>query len=144
MPKRKLPGKKQLGKTQAGKRALAGARSGKGGIKNPDGSKSSVKTATYDIPGRKGRTDVMVAPTIRKNPKTGKLEQLSAREAARVATETGDFVRVKGGRTQRSVERARAKGDAKSRKFSKRLGNVSQRSERQRKIDAAKKRLRGK
>jgi hypothetical protein len=62
----KSSGKRRFRKTKFGKRALVGARSGTDHIENPDGSKSSVLTATFDIPGKKGRTDVMVAPTIRK------------------------------------------------------------------------------
>jgi len=129
MPKKKASGKKRIRNTTFGRRAIAGARSGKGGIANPDGTRSSVKTATFDIPGPRGkRTDVMLAPTIRKVG--GKLVRLSGREAGRIAADTGDFVRVRGGTTQKQVERARAKGDNKSRRFSAKLGRISARKER--------------
>jgi len=123
MPKRKLKN------TEAGKRAIAGARTGAGGIANPDGTRSSVRTATFDIPGkRKGVTDVMLAPTICKNAATGSLERLRPKEAAARALSSGDYVRIKGGRTEAAIERARAKGDRKSQKFSAKLGKISKRS----------------
>ena len=125
---RRLAGKKRFKNTSFGKRAISGAKSGKGGIKNADGSTSSVRTATYDIPGKKGRTDVMVAPTIRKDPKTGKLKRLTHSEAVAAARKSGDYIRVKGGKTPEKIAKARAKGDAKSRKFSGKLGKISERS----------------
>jgi hypothetical protein len=123
----RLPGKRKFKRTTFGKRALEGARSGTGGIQNPDGSRSSVRTATYDIPGKRGRTDVMLAPTIRKDPKTGKLRQLSHSEAVAAARSSGDFIRIKGGKTEKKIEKARKKGDKKSRKFSRKLGKISTR-----------------
>lgn len=125
----RLAGKRRFKNTSFGKRAISGAKSGKGGIKNADGSTSSVRTATYDIPGKKkGRTDVMVAPTIRKDPKTGKLKRLTHSEAVAAARKSGDYIRVKGGKTPKKIAKARAKGDAKSRKFSGKLGKISKRS----------------
>ena len=122
----KLPGKKRFKNTEFGARALAGARSGTGGIENPDGTRSSVRTATYDIPGKRpGSTDVMVAPTIRMNRDTGQLEVLDERTAFLKAIELADFLRIIGGDTPEAVEKARAKGDARSRKFSARLGKIS-------------------
>lgn len=115
--------KKHLKRTQFGKRALAGARAGKDRVRNADGTFSSVRTATYDIPGKKGRTDVMVAPTIRKVG--GKMKQMTHAEARASALKSGDYVRVKGGKTQKKIEKARAKGDRKSKRFSKRLGKIS-------------------
>ena len=127
--KKKLPGKRKIKKTKFGKRALSGAKKLTDRIKNPSGSHSSVRTATFDIPGKKTRkgqrTDVMLAPTIRKDPITGIIKQLSNPEAAKAARKTGDFVRVVGGITDKAIQKARAKGDKKSRKFSKRLGKIS-------------------
>jgi len=131
----KLPGKKKFKNTQFGSRALAGARDGTGGLVNPDGSTSSVRTGTWDIPGKGGRTDVMVAPTIRQDPVTGELVRLSPDEALAQALGLGDFVRVRGGRTPEKIEKARAKGDAKSRQFSDLLGMLTEALERQQALD---------
>lgn len=130
MARKRLPGKKKFKRTKFGARAIAGARSGTGGKKNPSGSRSSVKTATFDVPGRKGRTDVAVVPTIRKVG--GKLKTFSLNDALKEARRTGDFVRVKGGKTQKAIEKARAKGDKKSRSFSKKLGKISAKRSRRR------------
>jgi hypothetical protein len=124
----KPPGKKKFKNTKFGARAIAGAkRGGAGDSINLDGGRGSVQTMTIDIPGPKGRTDVAVTATIRKDPKTGKLKQLTGAEAARIAVQTGDFVRVKGGKTKKAVQRARRRGDKKSRRFSKKLGKISRR-----------------
>ena len=128
---RKLSGKKRFGRTKAGKRAIAGARSGRGGLKNPDGTRSSVRSTTVDIPGKKGRTDVALIPTIRKMG--GKLVRLSSKAAVKTALSTGDFVRIKGGKTKKAVAKARAKGASKSRKFSAKLGKISKRVTRKKK-----------
>jgi hypothetical protein len=124
MPRKKLPGKRKFKRTKFGARALKGARAGTGGIKNPSGTRSSVRTATIDIPGKKGRTDVAVIPTIRKDPSTGQLKRLAPKQAARVALQMGDFVRVKA-KKKETVEQTRARGDKRSRKFSTKLGKIS-------------------
>lgn len=128
--RRKTKGKKKFKNTQFGKRALNGARTGTNRVKNKDGTYSSVKTATFDIPGKKsGSTDVMVAPTIRKQS-DGSMKSLSAQQAFRAAAESGDYVRVKGGKSKKKVVKAREKGDKKSQKFSARLGKISKRNTR--------------
>lgn len=122
--KAKRIGRKKFKHTTFGKRALAGARSGTGGIANPDGTRSSVRSATFDVKGRKGRTDVAVVPTIRKSATTGKLTRLTPPQAAKAAFTTGDYVRVKARRGE-TVAETRARGDKRSRKFSKKLGRIS-------------------
>jgi len=126
--KAKRIGRKKFKNTTFGSRALEGARSGTGGIKNPDGTRSSVRTATFDVPGKRGRTDVAVVPTIRKDAKTGSLKRLTPAQAAKASFSTGDYVRVKARRGE-TVEETRARGDKRSQKFSKKLGRISKRKE---------------
>ncbi len=100
--------------TPSGRRALAGAHSGKDFITNPDGTKSSIRTATFGVSVR-GKERVMIAPTVVKTP-GGKMVRLSSDEAAARARKTGDFALVKNQKT----------ADRRSRKFSKRLGRISE------------------
>lgn len=118
--------RRKIKRTKFGRRAIAGARSGTGGIANPDGTRSSVRTTTFDIPGKGGRTDVAVLPTIRKHPKTGALTKLSPRAALAVAQNTGDYVRVRAKKGE-SIEQTRARADKMSQRFSKKLGRISAR-----------------
>ena len=145
-PKKKLPGKKKFKNTTFGKRAIKGARRGAPGDSirvHAGAGPSSVLTQTNDIPGRKGRMDVNINPTIRKNPKTGKLEQLDPRQATIISERTGDFVRVKA-KKRETIDATRTRGDKKSTKFSDRLGRIAQLRDRPAKIARTKALLSGK
>lgn len=125
MTRKKLPGKKKLKRTQFGQRAIAGARRGSAADSIPVGKgRGSVQTGTVDVPGKRGRTDVAVIPYIRKDPKTGELRKLTHDQAVKSAMDSGDYVRVKGGHHSKTIEKARAKGDKKSTRFSKKLGKI--------------------
>ena len=104
--------KRRIKNTPSGQRALAGSRTGTDFLVNPDGSKSSISTATFGVMiGGEERT--MIAPTVVKVD--GKMVRLTASEAVARARSTGDYAVAK---TQRT-------GDRRSRKFSKRLGRIS-------------------
>lgn len=130
--RKKSPGKKKFKNTTFGARALKTARRGGQTLKNPSGPPSSVRTATYDIPGKRGRTDVMIAPTIRADPSTGQLKRMTESNAAKIALDMADFVRVKAKRRE-TVEQTRARADRKSIKFSKKLGKIADKRKKRRK-----------
>ena len=85
-------------------------------INNPDGSKSSVRTATAtaDVDGK---NKTMLYPTIRKQP-DGSLRQMGDREAADTAWSKRDAIMLDQGQD----------GDALSRLLSSFLGSESMRA----------------
>jgi len=102
--------------TPSGKRAIAGAKAGKDRIKNPDGTNSSIRTATFGVE-IDGKKRVMIAPTVVKTP-SGQMRQLTPAQAVARARRTGDF----------AVVRSQRVADRRSKKFSKRLGKISKRA----------------
>jgi len=111
-----MAGKKRFSRiknTPSGKRAIAGARSGKDFLVNPGGSRSSIRTATFGVNiGGKERT--IIVPTIVKTP-SGTMKRLTNDQAVTRARRTGDFAVVK----------SQQVADRRSRKFSERLGKIS-------------------
>jgi hypothetical protein len=107
---------KKIKNTPSGRRALAGARSGKGGILNPDGSKSSIRTATFGVTTPDGKKRTMIVPTVVAGP-GGAMHRLTPDQALQRARATGDFALVK----------RQSTADRRSKKFSRRLGQISQR-----------------
>ena len=130
-----MPGANSIEETRFGQRALAGARTGTDRIANPNGTHSSVQSATFDIPNADGTTDVILAPTILKflvrDPLTGKttgtkMLQLTGDQAFRMAMKRKDFVTIlKGAKTMDEIKAARARGEVMSRQFSDELGRIS-------------------
>ena len=130
-----MKGKKKIKNTAFGSRAIksskkpaSGQVEGKDFVPAGGGRRSSVRTATVDIPGKRGKTDVAIIPTIRNVG--GRLVRLHGDAARQAAVQSGDFVRVKGGKTEKKIVKAREKADRKSIKFSKRLGRNTVRATR--------------
>lgn len=119
MPKR---GKRSIARTQSGRRALRGAKTGESPFKG-----RSIRTASVQVSSGKKKRQVILVPTVVKKKSGGFVEFGNAGDAAREALRKGDFARV--GRPaaagSKSLAKSERKATKRSKKFSKRLGRIS-------------------